>query len=146
MEFFSFAIGVPPRLFNRKAQNQPCGWKICPSVSWCRRLFSTGRPKNGLSDGKSLPDKKQPLPKEGLPCVFVSAEAVAPDVPPETYAFAVCCLFLMTNSVPTTSAAPMMRQITAFCTKPATMNITKEIAATVAAYGICVFTWVRCSH
>ena len=90
--------------------------------------------------------KKQPLPKEGLACVFVSAEAVAPDAPPETYAFAVCCLFLITNSVPTTSAAPMMRQITAFCTKPATMNITKEIAATVAAYGICVFTWVRCSH
>ena len=77
--------------------------------------------------------KKQPLPKEGLPCVFVSAEAVAPDVPGETYAFAGCCLFLITNSVPTTSAAPMIRQIAAFCTKPATMNITKEIAATVPA-------------
>ena len=40
-------------------------------------------------------------------------------------------VFLSTASAATTSTMPTPRQITAFCTKPATMKHTNEITATV---------------
>lgn len=42
-------------------------------------------------------------------------------------------MFLITNSVPTISNAPIIRQAIAFCTNPATMKVTKLTAATVMA-------------
>ena len=38
------------------------------------------------------------------------------------------------------STMPMAKQTTQFCTKPAMMKHTNEMAATVSAYGICVDT------
>ena len=54
MENLSGPLLAPAGLFPRKAKKQPFGWKI--SLSTCSRLldFSPGRPKNSLSDGKSL--------------------------------------------------------------------------------------------
>ena len=54
MENLSQHMFAHAGLFPRKAKKRPCGWKI--SLSTCSRLldFSPGRPKNGLSDGKSL--------------------------------------------------------------------------------------------
>ena len=45
---------APAGLFPRKAKNRPFGWKISLSTCPCLPDFSPGRPKNGLSDGKSL--------------------------------------------------------------------------------------------
>jgi len=46
----------------------------------------------------------------------------------------------ITNSVPTVSKMPMGKQIHAIGIKPAIKKQTKEIAATVIAYGSCVET------
>ena len=53
MEFLFFAIGVPQLLFNRKAEKRAYGWKMPSGTHSRRRFFSTGRPKNGLTDGKA---------------------------------------------------------------------------------------------
>ena len=47
------------------------------------------------------------------------------------YAFAV--IFLITTSVAIVRTAPIARDMIAFCTKPAIIYITKDIAATVIA-------------
>ena len=45
---------APGGLFPRKAKKRPCGWKISLGPCWRLLDFSPGRPKNGLSDGRSL--------------------------------------------------------------------------------------------
>ena len=50
------------------------------------------------------------------------------------YAFArFFSIYLIAKRVPIVSAIPRGRQIRTFCTRPAIMNITKEIAATMMA-------------
>ena len=49
------------------------------------------------------------------------------------FTFSLLVTVLITNKVAIVSATPMHRQITAFCTKPAITNMTKEMAATVTA-------------
>ena len=56
------------------------------------------------------------------------------------YSETVFPLDFSTISVPIVSTIPTGREIHADCTKPATMYVTKEIAATSSAYGSCVVT------
>ena len=51
----------------------------------------------------------------------------------EDYASFLLVTFFSTNRVPTVRTAPIARQMTAFCTKPAITKVTKLTAATVMA-------------
>ena len=56
------------------------------------------------------------------------------------------CFFLVsiliTNKVPTVSTMEIANEMYTFFTKAAMIKLTKEIAATVMAYGNCVDTWL----
>ena len=66
--------------------------------------------------------------------------------PLDFYTFFFFVISLITKSVAMVRTIPTGKQMNMFLIQPAKRNITKEIAATVIAYGICVDTWLMWLH